>query len=189
MIIMKDDQMTVSYKEVIKFWFEEIKPEQMWTKDLKFDVLIAQRFGDVHEKATRGVLSSWRSNALGALAEIIVLDQFSRNIYRDTPAAFANDTLALKLAEEAIEKNYDKEVDISFLSFLYMPFMHSESVEVHKRAVEIFNQKGLEEAYQFELKHKVIIDRFGRYPHRNKILGRKSTAEEIEFLKEPDSSF
>ena len=189
MVIAKEDQMTISYNEIIKFWFEEITPEQMWSKDVKFDALIAQRFGDVHEKAIRGELGSWRANALGTLAEIIILDQFSRNIYRDTPAAFANDALALKLAEEAIEKNYDKEIDISFLSFLYMPFMHSESSEVHKRAVEIFNQKGLEGAYQFELKHKVIIDRFGRYPHRNKILGRESTAEEIVFLREPDSSF
>jgi len=181
--------MTISYNDVIKFWFEETTSAQKWIKDSSFDALIVQRFGDVHDKAVKGKLSSWRLNALGALAEIIILDQFSRNIYRDTKGAFANDNLALRLAEEAIEKGQDKEIDKAYLGFLYMPFMHSESLKVHECALELFKQEGLEGSYQYELKHKVIIDRFGRYPHRNHILGRDSTPEEIIFLTKPDSSF
>tara|TARA_B110000503_G_C7155259_1_gene417019 strand:- start:509 stop:1054 length:546 start_codon:yes stop_codon:yes gene_type:complete len=181
--------MTILYNDVIKFWFEDTTPEQKWIKDPKFDALIRKKFTDIHDKSIKGELSAWRLNAIGALAEIIILDQFSRNMYRGTKEAFANDGLALKLAEEAIEKNYDKEIEKDYLSFLYMPFMHSESVNVHERALVLFNQEGLEDSYQYELKHKVIIDRFGRYPHRNEILGRDSTPEEIVFLKGPDSSF
>jgi len=181
--------MTLSYNDVINFWFEEIEPEQRWLKDYKFDALIAQRFGDLYEKAAKGELKSWRKNAKGALAEVIILDQFSRNIFRDTPTAFATDALALEAAKEAIVNGYDKELDTEHLSFLYMPFMHSESREVHKIAVELFNKPGMESFYEYELKHKAIIDRFDRYPHRNEILGRASTPEEIEFLKEDGSSF
>jgi uncharacterized protein (DUF924 family) len=128
-------------------------------------------------------------NAKGALAEIIILDQFSRNIFRDTPIAFATDALALEAAKEAIANGFDKEIDAGYLSFLYMPFMHSESKEIHEIAVSLFNKPGMESSYEYELKHKAIIDRFGRYPHRNEILGRQSTLEEIEFLKEEGSSF
>ena len=181
--------MANSYNDVIKFWFEETNPDQRWKKDAEFDLIISQRFGGIHTKAIRGKLYSWRSNAVGALAEIIVLDQFSRNIFRDTPSAFASDELALEAAKEAIDKGYDKELEVNYRSFLYMPFMHSESASVHEIAIQLFNQKGLEEGHDYEVKHKNIIDRFGRYPHRNKILGRKSTSEEIEFLKELDSSF
>lgn len=181
--------MAISYNDIIKFWFEETKPEQRWQKDVEFDSMISRRFGDVHTKAIRSKLHSWRSNAMGSLAEIIVLDQFSRNIFRDTPSAFSSDELALEAAKEAIDKEYDKELDVNYRSFLYMPFMHSESASVHEIAIQLFNQKGLEDSYDYEVKHKNIIDRFGRYPHRNKILGRKSTPEEIEFLKELDSSF
>ena len=182
-------EVTLSYNDVIKFWFEEIDPKQRWIKDAKFDALIAQRFGDLHEKANSSELNSWRDNAKGALAEIIILDQFSRNIFRDIPSAFASDELALKLTKEAIEQGYDKEINPEYLSFLYMPFMHSESKEDHELAVKLFNKPGLEGTYDFELKHKAIIDRFGRYPHRNTILGRESTPEEVEFLKEDGSSF
>ena len=185
----KEEKMTLSYNDVIKFWFEEIDPKQRWIKDPKFDALIAQRFGDLYEKAARGELASWRKNAKGALAEVIILDQFSRNIFRDTPNAFATDELAIEAAKQAIANGFDKEIDESYLSFLYMPFMHSESKEVHEIAVELFNKPGMEGSYDYELKHKAIIDRFGRYPHRNEILGRESTPEEIEFLKEDGSSF
>ena len=184
-----EQAITISYDDVIKFWFEEIDPKQRFMKDPKFDALIAQRFGNLYEKAARGELASWRKNAKGALAEVIILDQFSRNIFRDTPNAFATDELALEATKQAIANGFDKEINESYLSFLYMPFMHSESKEVHEIAVELFNKPGMEDTYGFELKHKVIIERFGRYPHRNEILGRESTPEEIEFLKEDGSSF
>jgi len=185
----KEKDVTLSYNDIIKFWFEEIDPKQRFFKDPKFDALISQRFGDLYEKAAKGELTSWRKNAKGALAEIIILDQFSRNMFRDTPNSFATDELALEAAKQAIANGFDKEVDKSYLSFLYMPFMHSESKAMHEIAVDIFNKPGIEGGYEFELKHKAIIDRFGRYPHRNEILGRKSTPEEIEFLKEEGSSF
>ena len=184
-----EENMTLSYNDVIQFWFEEIDPKQRWIKDPKFDALIAQRFGDLYEKAAKGELKFWRKNAKGALAEIIILDQFSRNIFRDTPNAFATDELALQAAEEAIANGLDREINKTHLCFLYMPFMHSESREVHEIAVNLFNIAGIESFYNYELRHKAIIDRFGRYPHRNEILGRKSTPEEIEFLKEDGSSF
>ena len=131
----------------------------------------------------------WRASAKGRLAEIILLDQFSRNIHRDSALAFANDALALALAQEAVANKCEHELTPVENSFLYMPYMHSESLMIHEQAVELYKNNGLENNYQYELKHKVIIERFGRYPHRNKLLGRESTPEEIEFLNQPGSSF
>ena len=179
----------MSATDVIQFWFEEIEPKQRFIKDFDFDEALRIKFGDTHQLAKQGLLYAWREHPLDALAEIIVLDQFSRNMFRDSPAAFITDTLALVLAQEAIRKKFDKELDNSKKAFLYMPFMHSESKEIHDIALFLFDQPGLEDNYNFEVKHKAIIDRFGRYPHRNDILGRESTAEELEFLSQPGSSF
>lgn len=176
----------MKWEEVISFWFEEIEPAKHWVKDTEFDGLIRSRFGDVHTAATKGELFRWRENANGRLAEIIVLDQFSRNMFREKPESFAFDTIALVLAQEAIAVGADKEIDSERVSFLYMPFMHSESAAIHEVSMKLFGNLG---NLEFEEKHKAIIDRFGRYPHRNEILGRTSTAEEIEFLKGPNSSF
>ncbi|NOR73341.1 MAG: DUF924 family protein [Mariprofundaceae bacterium] len=175
--------------EIITFWFETLEPAQWWKKDLALDREIKARFGAAHRAAMLGELELWRETADGRLAEIIVLDQFSRNIYRDRPLAFACDVTALVLAQEAVRTGADQQVDFEKRSFFYMPYMHSESSKVHETAVELFGQPGAEFNYEFELKHKAIIDRFGRYPHRNATLGRESTPEEIEFLKQPDSSF
>lgn len=177
------------HQTILNFWFEEIKPSQWWVKDAEFDALIAKRFGDLHQQAARCELYTWRQSARGRLAEVIVLDQFSRNIYRDTPLAFASDKLALALSQEAIASKADKELSPIENSFLYMPFMHSESASIHTIAADLYKNNGIESNYNFELKHKVIIDQFGRYPHRNKILGRESTAEELVFLDQPGSSF
>jgi len=160
-------------REIIKFWFEEVSQTQWWKKDVQFDQLIASRFSEVHGQASRGELYHWRDTAAGRLAEIIVLDQFSRNIYRNLPLSFAA----------------DKEVSEDQRSFFYMPFMHSESAIIHQQAVLLYKAFGDEGNLKFELRHKAIIDRFGRYPHRNEILGRDSTADEIEFLSHPGSSF
>lgn len=135
------------------------------------------RTGEVTER--RGII----------YAEIIVLDQFSRNIFRHTPQAFAYDSMALVLAQEAIDHGASQSLNAIERSFLYLPFMHSESQRIHQIAEQLFRSNGIDQNYEFELKHKAIIDRFGRYPHRNEILGRTSTAEEIEFLKQPNSSF
>ena len=177
--------------DVLHFWFEELTPKDWFnpSNPVELDAKIRDKFEHLLEKASACELSSWRSTPDGSLAEIIVLDQFSRNIYRNTPKAFAQDPLALGLAQEAIGKGFDKVMEPSKLSFLYMPFMHSESRLIHERAMELFDTPGLEMQFDFEKKHKAIIDRFGQYPHRNEILGRLSTEEEDAFLKQPGSSF
>lgn len=177
------------YQQVLEFWFEEIEPRQWWVKDENLDTLIRDRFAVLYDKAKSCELFSWRSRPEGRLAEIITLDQFPRNMFRDTPDAFATDSLALALAQEAVSLGFDQSLTPSQRSFLYMPYMHSESRAIHEVAVPLFRKNANESAYEYELKHKEIIDRFGRYPHRNEILGRASTPEEVEFLKLPGSGF
>jgi len=179
----------MKFQDVIHFWFEELDKKQWWVKDEELDHKIRDRFLVYHEAAVMDRLAGWRVEAAGRLAEIIILDQFSRNIFRDRPEAFASDEKALGLAEEAVALGADKQLPDSRKMFMYMPYMHSESPAVHEKAIRLFSVPGLEFNLEFELKHKKIIDRFGRYPHRNKILGRESTAEELEFLKMPGSSF
>ncbi len=177
------------YQEVIDFWFKEIEPSRWWVKDITFDKEITARFSELHQSAKQCELVHWRKTAQGRLAEVIVLDQFSRNMYRDTPQAFANDGIALALAQEAIADEADKKLTPLENSFLYMPFMHSESLVIHEKAVTLYQANGIASNLEFERKHKDIIERFGRYPHRNIILNRQSTDEEILFLTQPNSSF
>ena len=180
---------TPSPSAVLNFWFDEIEPKQWWVQADELDQQIKSRFGDLHRAASCCELYSWRETTAGALAEIIILDQFSRNIYRNHPYAFASDALALALAQTAVAIKVDHELDNIQRAFLYLPYMHSESQMIHKVAVSLFSKQGMEENFNFELQHKAIIDRFGRYPHRNNILGRVSTPEEIDFLKISGSSF
>ena len=177
------------HQSVLDFWFKEITPAQWWKVDPAFDALIAERFGDIHSQATRVELFAWRATPHGRLAEIIVLDQFSRNIHRGTRGAFDADPLALALAQEAVSAKADAALTQEERTFLLMPYMHSESKQIHAVAEPLFKTKTPEGNYNFELRHKAIIDRFGRYPHRNLILGRTSTPEELVFLTEPGSSF
>lgn len=175
--------------EVLRFWFREIPPARWWAKDPDFDAHIAERFAALHAQAARVELWAWRRSPRGRLAEILVLDQFSRNIYRDCPEAFAQDALALALAQEAVAQGALAELNSTEQAFVLMPYMHSESAPIHAEAVRLFAAPGLEGNLDFERQHKAIIDRFGRYPHRNAILGRASTAEEEAFLQQPGSSF
>jgi len=177
------------WQPVIEFWFKELSPQQRWIKDNALDQMIRVRFEATLIEAKEHGLADWRYQPRGRLAEIIVLDQFSRNIYRDTPEAFIVDNRAVKLTLAAIESGDDRSLTQQERLFLYMPLMHSEDSEMHEIAIEVFSALGLEENLEFERKHKAIIDRFGRYPHRNAILGRESTPEELEFLKQPGSSF
>jgi uncharacterized protein (DUF924 family) len=177
------------YEMILKFWFEEIDPKMWWSSDSDFDAMIRDKFSLILQQAVSGELFSWRINEKGRLAEIIVIDQFSRNIYRNTPLAFAHDSIALVLAQEAISVGAYIHLTPIERNFLYLPFMHSESKMIHEWAEALYRANGLTSSYEFELKHKAIIDRFGRYPHRNKILGRVSTNEELEFLQQPGSSF
>jgi len=177
------------YLSVIKFWFEEITPAQWWRKSDEFDTLIRDRFSALHQSAIRCELFEWRHHPLGRLAEIIVLDQFSRNLFRDQAEAFAHDSLALALAQHAIADDSDQQVNEKQRGIFYMPFMHSESQKMQTQSVQLFSQPGLDAHLSSAQRHRDIIERFSRFPHRNKILGRTSTTEELAFLTQPGSSF
>jgi uncharacterized protein (DUF924 family) len=175
--------------EVVEFWFEESGPEAWWRPDPAFDDLIRRRFGTLHARAARGELYGWRTTPRGRLAEIIVLDQFSRNLFRGSARAFAQDLAALVLAQEAVSAGAHLALEPVPRVFLLLPYMHSESREVHVVAERLYREFTPAENLDFELRHKAIVDRFGRYPHRNDALGRASTREEIEFLRQPGSAF
>jgi uncharacterized protein (DUF924 family) len=177
------------HNNILQFWFEELSSQQWWEKDNALDKRIYDRFKAIHQQASQCELYQWRNSAKGRLAEIIVLDQFSRNMFRDTPQSFAQDSLALALSQQAIAVGADKELNPIERSFLYMPFMHSESLLIHQKACLLYKANGIVSNYQFELKHLEIIEKFGRYPHRNTILNRQSSAKEIKFLSQPNSSF
>lgn len=176
-------------EDILNFWFHEISEKSWWEKSKSFDDLIRRRFLAIYEAAARGELAHWRDNLRGRLAEIIILDQFPRNMFRDDARAFATDGLALVLSQEAVRAGGYEGWPAAWRAFLFMPYMHSESVRVQEDCIKLFEGPGLEGNLDFAHRHKAIIDRFGRYPHRNDILGRESTKEEVEFLKEPGSSF
>ena len=179
----------MNYQDFLDFWFSPAAEPNWFVKSAEFDALLAEKFTDVLQQAAQGELWTWRETPAGRLAEIIVLDQLSRNLYRNDPRAFAQDGMALVLAQEMIHLKLDQDLNLTERRFLYMPFMHSESKLIHEFALKLFQRLGNEINLSFEKKHKLIIDRFGRYPHRNAILGRSSTAEELEFLTQPNSSF
>jgi uncharacterized protein (DUF924 family) len=174
---------------VLHFWFTELTEKQHFAKDAALDAVIAQRFGATLEAGSRCELFGWRDSPKGRLAEIIVLDQFSRNVWRDTPRAFAQDRLALVLAQELVARGDDARLSAPERYFAYLPYMHSESLAVHQEALRLFAQPGLEDALRWEQRHLAILERFGRYPHRNAILGRASTAAELAFLQGSGSGF
>lgn len=179
----------MDYQTVMDFWFRELQPKQWWVRDAALDAQIRQRFAALHAAAAAGELFRWRRAAAGRLAEVIVLDQFSRNMFRDTAQAFATDALALVLAQEAVAAAADQQLPVQQRVFFYMPYMHSESLRIHDEALTLFSQPGLESNLDFEHRHRTILERFGRYPHRNAILGRDSSAAETAFLTQPGSSF
>ena len=168
-------------EEVIAFWFESLEPADWYRKSDELDERIRERFEPTFHQVVTGETSAWRDSPEGRLAEIIVLDQFSRNMFRGTPAAFATDPIALVLAQEAVRNGVDRELEGPKRPFLYMPYMHSESAKVHQLALQLFTDTP---NLKYEVEHKAIIDRFGRYPHRNAVLGRTSTPEEVEWMKE-----
>ncbi len=175
-------------QKILDFWFQELSSEMHFSKSAELDQNIRNRFLEIHTQILAGRTKVWRKTSEGRLAEILVLDQFSRNMFRDSAEAFANDVLALELAEAAIDAGDDQKLPMEQRKFFYMPLMHSENRRIHEKAVKLFSQKGLEESLKYELLHKQIIDRFGRFPHRNKVLGRSSSHEELEFLKHDDSA-
>lgn len=174
---------------VLAFWFDELKAEQRFAKNAEVDATIRKRFGDLHGRLSQHVPDDWTANPQALLAAVIVLDQFSRNLYRDDPRAFQNDGVALNLARLALKCGDDTLLSVPERQFLYMPFMHSEDADDQDRCVELMHEIGNAQASDFARQHKAIIDRFGRFPHRNEALGRNTTAEEAAFLMEPGSSF
>lgn len=174
---------------ILRFWFEEIEPVQWWRKDAGFDATVAKRFASLHRAACAGELFSWRTDARGRLAEILILDQFSRNLFRYRPASFEADPQALVLAQEAIAGGAVDRLPEREACFFLMPVMHSESLVIHDAYACWFSRPGFEKTLQSEQRHHRTLERFGRYPHRNAILGRASTAEEAAFLLSPGSTF
>ena len=179
----------MNHNDILTFWFETLSPKDWWRKNEILDAQIKDQFGEIHEKVAQGHTVSWREIDAGRLAEIIVLDQFSRNMYRDKPESFAYDALALDLCRLAVDAGAHTRLDQSRASFLLMPYMHSESLHVHEEGMPLFEQYCGPGTVDFERRHAAIIERFGRYPHRNTILGRESSPAEIEFLTEAGSSF
>ncbi len=175
--------------DVLHFWFEELDPKDWWRKDDALDAKIVSRFKPTYDVLREGVPASWLESPEGMLAAILVLDQFPRNMFRDDPRAFATDAGALELAKRAIADGMDTKLEPRERAFIYLPFQHVEDRADQARSVELFTALGEKLNLDFAMRHKAIIDRFGRFPHRNAVLGRASTAEEEEFLKQPGSSF
>jgi uncharacterized protein (DUF924 family) len=187
-------------REILDFWFGESnspefgKSQKKWfEKNLEFDSEVRSRFLLQYELAVSGQLDSWQDSARECLALIIILDQFSRNMFRGTPQAFAADSKALIAAEKAVKNKFDRVLLPVQRWFIYLPFEHSENIENQQKSVELFSQLGgdseNEMVIDYARRHLEIIDRFGRFPHRNQILGRETTPEEAEFLKQPGSGF
>lgn len=176
-------------QQILDFWFSPESEPYWFAKSDAFDAQIRTQFLPLWQQAAAGELYAWRDTLAGRLAEIIILDQFSRNLHRGSPLAFAQDGMALLLAQEAIKQKDFSQMPMIQRKFMLMPFMHSESTTIHEWATALFAQYTDALTIDFEAKHKAIIDRFGCYPHRNEILGRKSSAEEIAFLQQPGSAF
>ncbi|HWA76543.1 MAG TPA: DUF924 family protein [Polyangiaceae bacterium] len=196
------------FEEVLGFWFGELAPDGRARPEVAkrwfqggpaFDAQVRERFAAVHAALAAGGNAGWLVSARGRLAAVIVLDQFPRNMFRDTPAMFASDARALEYAFDAIDRENDKQLATEERTFLYMPLMHSEKLSVQERCVDLFAsfrdslsgpaRDAVGRNLEFALRHRDIIRRFARFPHRNAILGRPSTPEEQAFLKEPGSSF
>jgi uncharacterized protein (DUF924 family) len=194
------DEIPAAAADVLSFWFGApgdagfgTARAEWFRRDAEFDAAIGTRFGRLHAELAAGGGRSWLDRARSALAYVIVLDQFSRNLYRDDPRAFAADPLALRAASDALFKGLDRELTLLERPFLYMPFMHSEALVDQDRCVSLFEELAREDPssqnLSYALRHREIVARFGRFPHRNRVLGRETTPDEAAFLREPNSSF
>jgi uncharacterized protein (DUF924 family) len=186
------------WERVLDFWFGELDAAgqadaehaaRWWRKDPELDSELRTRFETDHAAIEAGHREHWRDDPRGLVAYVIVLDQLSRNMYRGTPRMFASDRRALEAARQGIDRGLERALPTTLRAFLYMPFMHSERLADQDRAVVLFGSLGSAEQLDFAIQHRDIVARFGRFPHRNAILGRESTPEEIAFLAEPGSSF
>lgn len=170
-------------KEIVDFWILA-DAEKWFEKSAEFDREIAERFGALIEEAAAGAFKIWRNDPVGALALILLLDQFPRNIHRDSPDAFRCDVIAVELADSAIAVGHDVQFDNPLRRFFYIPFMHAEDMELQNRCIELCRGAGDEEGVEFGVIHAEIIEKFGRFPHRNAVLGRTSSDAEMRFLED-----
>jgi len=176
-----------SIAEVLAFWFSEVGSQHWFAPTPAFDLETRERFADLSARAARCELSTWEQGPKGCLALCILLDQMPRNMYRGTPRVYAADHLAVEVAERAVDRGFDRRLPPERRQFLYLPFSHSERLADQLRAVALFEAAGLDEALVYVRGHLRIIRQFGRFPHRNALLGRASTPEELEFLaRHPD---
>lgn len=176
-------------EELIQFWFVDHGYEEWFGGAAAFDAK-CMRFADLHAQAARGELWQWRETSEGRLAELVLLDQFSRQLHRGSPIAFAQDKMALALAQEAVAGDHDMAVEHDWAAFFYMPYMHAESLVIQDEGVRLFENYGNEAQLDYMIKHRDTIARFGRFPVRNKVLGRESTPEEMAYIEEiGDRSF
>lgn len=170
--------------EVLSFWFDEVGPEAWFKGNGELDEKIRKRFGALYERLSTNAPRESSQDARGALAAIILFDQFPRNMFRGTAKAYSTDDLAVRIAREAVDNRFDEKLSPEERQFLYMPFQHSEVSADQEHAVMLFKALDNEEGVRYAIEHRDIIQRFGRFPHRNRALGRKSTPEEEEFMKE-----
>lgn len=168
-------------EQVSHYWFEELRPAAWFRKDTRVDDTIRERFGALHDEVAQ-IRPEQLATSRECLAAVIVLDQFSRNLFRGSPRSFATDALALAISQHAIAAGLDQQLDRQQRWFLYMPFQHSEDRAVQARSIQLFTQLGDRENLGYAQRHKEVIDRFGRFPHRNEVLGRVSTPEELQFI-------
>lgn len=178
-------------RDVLHFWFDEARPAQWFQKNDDFDRMVGERFGVIVQMARDGVCDGWGGDADGALALCLVLDQFPHNIFRHDARAFASDDKALRTAKAAIAAGFDQMVAPARRQFFYLPFSHSESPDAQDRAVQLFKAMQSDDplSYDYALRHRDVIERFGRFPHRNALLQRDSTAAELAYLSQPGSGF
>lgn len=174
-------------KEVVSYWFSEPVKKLWFNSTPEFDAKLRQKYMQTLERAERGELDDWALDALGALALVIILDQFPLNMFRQQARSFATERKARQVAEQAIVKNLDRSLTAEQKAFLYLPFMHSENLQDQDKSVELFEKAGLTENLRYAKHHRELIRRFGRFPHRNSILNRESTAEEIDYLNSKEA--
>jgi uncharacterized protein (DUF924 family) len=178
-----------SVSDILDFWFSDHVRKKWFEADREFDAELKERFGALSAKAVAGDLEAWRQTADGVVALIVLLDQIPRNTDRGTPLAFRGDAHALEIARDTVARGDDKALPKAHRQMLYMPFMHAEDLAAQEEGVRLFQELGDDSSLDYMKQHRDIIARFGRFPHRNAVLGRQSTDEELEFLKQPGSSF
>lgn len=178
-----------SPEDILDFWFSDAVEPFWFRKDAVFDEELRKKFLPVYQKAAAGELDNWKDSAEGTLVLIIVLDQFSRNLFRDSAQAFATDEAARALTYHALEQDYDSALSDAQRVFCYMPLMHSESLADQEKSVELYSALGRESNNDYAIRHRDVITKFGRFPHRNAALGRINTEEEKTYLAQPDAGF